>query len=136
MADFEIDFSELDRLTADLGEVPKKAGPKLRQAAEVSARKLRDEWRTQARGLAHAPAFPSSITYDIKTRRAFGVSQVDAEIGPDKDRNQGALGNLIEFGSVNNSPQGLGLGALQATQADFERGLEIALDQAEKEAGL
>lgn len=133
----EIDNSELDKLAADLGEVPARSGKNLRKAIEVTARNVRDEWRKNATGMAHAPAFPYSITYDIEGsgNRATG-SRLEAEIGPDKDRPQGALGNLIEYGSVNNPPQGLGHGALQANEADFERGIDRAIDDALKGLGL
>ena len=45
--------------------------------------------------------YPYSITYDIKVGAAATVT---AEIGPDKDKPQGALGNLLEFGSSKNAP--------------------------------
>ncbi|MBT2485810.1 MULTISPECIES: hypothetical protein [unclassified Microbacterium] len=87
--------------------------------------------------MAHAPAFPYSITYDIEGSgsRSAG-SQLSAEIGPDKDRPQGALGNLIEFGSVKNPPQGIMHGALQENEADFERGVDRAIEDALKAVGL
>lgn len=60
--------------------------------------------KTDARRLAphgvHTPHYPNSISYDIK----HGTNWVEAEVGPDKDRRQGALGNLLEYGSVNNPP--------------------------------
>jgi hypothetical protein len=118
------DFSELSKLAADLGEVPKAIGPFVRKAVEVTARKVRDDWRDNAKGMPHAPAFPSSITYDLKGGNGVRGSEIDAEIGPDKSRPQGALGNLIEYGSVNNPAQGLGHGALQRNQEDFVTGLE------------
>jgi hypothetical protein len=150
---FDIDFPELNRLAADLGEVPEKAGPFIRKAVEVTARNVRDDWRANARGLRHAPAFPYSITYDIGAGYDQSIVQavssvisgaissarsttITAEIGPDKARAQGALGNLIEFGSVHNSPQGLGHAALQRNEGDLQKGLEIALKDAERAAGL
>lgn len=129
----DIDSSDLSRLAADLGKVPPVSGRNLRKAIEVTARHVRDDWRKNAAGMSHAPAFPFSITYDIDGN---GESSLEAEIGPDKGRAQGALGNLIEYGSVNNSPQGLGHGALQANEADFERGINIAIDDALKAVGL
>lgn len=133
----DIDKSELDKLSADLGEVPARTGKTLRQAIEVTARHVRDTARENATGMAHAPAFPYSITYDIEGSgsRATG-SRLEAEIGPDKGRAQGALGNLIEYGSVNNAPQGILHGALQANEADFERGIDRAIDDALKGVGL
>lgn len=150
---FTIDNSELDRLSADLGTVPENAGENIVKAVTVTARHIKDDWRDEAKGMAHAPAFPYSVGYDVgvgfdmtlaQSARAVvegGISAavgttVTAEIGPDKGRAQGALGNLIEFGSVNNPPQGLGHGALQRAEADFERGLSLATAEAERQAGL
>jgi hypothetical protein len=134
---YSIDSSELDKLAADLGKVPARSGRNLRKAIEVTARNIKDAWRDNATGMAHAPAFPHSITYDIEGSGNSGTgSRLEAEIGPDKDRAQGALGNLIEYGSIHNSPQGLGHGALQANEADFEKGIDRAIDDALKSAGL
>lgn len=133
---FSLDASELSKLAADLGEVSKAVGPFARKAVEVTARKVRDDWRDNAKGMTHAPAFPYSITYDIKGGNAIRGSAIDAEIGPDKGRPQGALGNLIEYGSVNNPPQGLGHGALQRNQEDFEVGLGRAEEDARKKGNL
>lgn len=142
--EFSIDNQELDKLSVDLGKVPSTSGKHLRTAVERTARNVKDTWRDNARGLPHAPRFPDSITYDIGAnhsliREAFGSGGTDkivAEIGPDKDRPQGALGNLIEYGSVNNSPMGLGHGALQANEADLERGITNAIDDALRGLGL
>lgn len=140
----EVDTSDLSRLGADLGDVPATSGRYLFTAMEVTARGTRDTARENATGMAHAPAFPQSITYDVSAgyslvREVFGgggASTISAEIGPDKDRPQGDLGNLIEFGSVNNPPQGIMHGALQANEANFERGIDRAVDDALKELGL
>lgn len=136
MAGIEFDFSELEQLAADLGKAGSNAGPFVRKAVEVTARNVRDDWRDAAKGMAHAPAFPYSITYDLIGFQGFGATVLDAEIGPDKTRTQGALGNLIEFGSRNNPPKGLGHGALQRNEEDFVTGLEKAIDDAMREAGL
>ena len=137
MADgFDIDASDFAKLAADLGEVHKNVGPFVRKAVEVSARRVRDDWRKNAQGMPHAPAFPYSISYDIKGGNAIRGSQIDAEVGPDKGRPQGALGNLIEYGSKKNPAQGLGLGALQHNQEDFVHGLELAEEDARKKGDL
>lgn len=130
------DFSELDQLAADLGEVPTNAGRYVRQAVEVSARNVRDDWRENLQGLAHAPALPYAVTYDIAVLQGFGQSVCKAEIGPDKERPQGALGNFTEFGSVHNAPRGDGHAALQKFEKDFEYGLNKALEDAEKASGF
>lgn len=133
----QVDASQLNTLSANLGQVPAASGPFFRAAIEVTARKTRDTARQNATGMAHAPAFPASITYDIEGSGNRGTgSQLRADIGPDKDRPQGALGNLIEFGSVNNPPQGIMHGALQENEADFERGIDRATNDALKALGL
>ncbi|MGX9346639.1 hypothetical protein [Microbacterium sp. KNMS] len=153
MADeIRIDNSDFSKLSADLGDVPENTGKYARQAIEVTARNVRDTARENAKGMDHAPAFPYSITYDIGATTNQTVAQAAAsvltgatqatsstlfaEIGPDKDRPQGALGNLIEYGSVNNPPQGIMHGALQANEADFEKGIDRAVDDALKGLGL
>ena len=139
-----IDASDLSKLAADIGKAPAKSGRTLRQAIEVTARNIRDAAREKASGLEHAPAFPASITYDVGANHSLrretlgggGADTILAEIGPDKDRTQGALGNLLEYGSVNNSPRGIMHGALQENQADFEKGINKAIDDALKAVGL
>lgn len=150
---FDIDHSELDKLVVDLGDAGRAAGTQLAQALEVNARKIRDTARQNATGMAHAPAFPYSITYDVgagydqsvgqaaASILSGGISSANAttfraEIGPDKGRAQGALGNLIEFGSANNPPQGIMHGALQENEADLAKGVEKAIDDALRKAGL
>ncbi|MCS3426747.1 hypothetical protein [Leucobacter aridicollis] len=131
-----VDWREFSELARDLGEVPEKSGKNIRKAVEVSARKVKDHWRDEAKGMIHAPAFPFSVSYDLNGFYGFGVSVLSAEIGPDKGSRQGALGNLIEFGSRNNAPQGIGQAALHANEADFEHGLALAVDDALKESNL
>ena len=50
---------------------------------------------------------------------AISPAGLEAEIGPDKSRPQGALGNLLEFGSENNPPHNDGGRALQAEEPRF-----------------
>lgn len=138
--DIKFDTSELSKLAADIGKAPSRSGRTLRQAIEVTATKVRNSAREKSSGLEHAPAFPASITYDIGANHSLlretlgggGADSIVAEIGPDKDRPQGALGNLLEYGSINNPPRGIMHGALQENEADFEKGVTKAVDDALK----
>lgn len=132
----ESDFSQLRALGQDMGEVSPIAARNLRSTMEVSARNVKDDWREFASGMAHAPAYPAAITYDVTSVQAFGVTVLQAEVGPDKDRPQGALGNVLEFGTANNPPQEHGRMALEVNQRDFEQGAARALADAEREAGI
>jgi hypothetical protein len=95
-----MDVSELRKLEVDLGVGAVAALAEVRKVVQVGALKIKREMQSDATGHAHAPLFPFSITYDTK----IGPTSVEAEIGPDKSRAQGALGNLLYFGSSNNGP--------------------------------
>jgi hypothetical protein len=126
------DASEVRALATDLGEVSGNAGTFLRSAIQHTSQLVKSSWQEKASGNVFAPAFPASITYDTVAT----ATEIRSEIGPDKDRPQGALGNLIEFGSVNNPPRGYGQAALEENEDDFERGLSIAIDDALRASGL
>lgn len=51
-------------------------------------------------GFAHLPHYPRAISYDVTSKGTF----IESEIGPDKKRPQGPLGNIVEYGTVNNAP--------------------------------
>lgn len=133
-ADF--DYSELNRLAADLGEAPKKSGPLLRKALEVTARNVKDSWRSKLKGSQSLPGLPAAVSYDVNAHKVFGVGILEAEIGFDKSKPQGPLGNISEFGTPKTPPRGFGHAALQENTEDFEKGIELAIDQALREAGL
>lgn len=145
--DFAAESPDFGRLAADASRVPRTASDLLPKVLEVTGRKIRDTARENAAGLAHAPQFPGSITYDFVGSAhgggvlgAFiggaGAYDLEMEIGPDKDRPQGALGNLIEYGSVNNPPMGIMHGALQAHESELETGIDRAVEDAMRRAGL
>lgn len=135
MDGFKVDASELMQFAADLGEVSETAGGFVRSAVEVTARNIKDEAVSTVRSrkqLGHASA---AIGYDVRSVHMFGISQVDAEIGYEKDHNVGALGNLIEYGAPGASnalaPTSDLKRALDANQKDFAHGLDKALKDAE-----
>lgn len=137
MADsFKVDSSELDQLAADLGQVSHNAGPNVRKAITVTSLKVKTDWQAPLKGSKTLPGLPYAITFDITTFQGFGASVIKAEIGFDKDRNQGPLGNISEYGAPTITGRGYGLKALQTNESDFQKGLEIALEQAERKAGL
>lgn len=61
---------------------------------------IKNDTKAGWQGLNHARSLPAAVSYDVDV---IG-SLIAGEVGPDKNRPQGALGNLIEFGSVNNGP--------------------------------
>lgn len=95
-----IDTSELDAWTA----VVAAARAEIRPAAELVVAKGALNIKNDARRLApagpHLPHYASSISYDLTS----GLDWIQAEVGPVEGRAQRGLGNLLEYGSVNNRP--------------------------------
>ena len=120
----EFDVSELRQLEADLGRIPGRAVAPMIAATTKSANSIRDEMRSDARGIGHAPHFPNSITADVKVK----VGQIEAEIGPDKGLTQGALGNILYFGTSKN-------GAVLDINGPLDREKEKFAKAVEDEAG-
>lgn len=128
-ADF--DFSEFDKLAADLGDAA-DAVPFVKKAMQVTARNVKDAWRDKLKGSQSLPALPYAVSYDVEVT----AGGVEGEVGFDKSKNQGPLGNISEFGSINNAPRGFGLASLEENQGDFVKGIETAIDDALKKGGL
>jgi hypothetical protein len=133
-ADF--DFSELTQLAADLGEVAEHVGPNVRKAITGTSMGVKKAWQAPLKGSRTLGGLAPAVTFDITTGQFFGVSVIKSEIGFDKDRAQGPLGNISEFGTPTIAGRGYGIAALEANQEDFQRGLEAAAESAEKKAGL
>jgi hypothetical protein len=112
-----VDTSELGLLTADLTRAALVAPVAVRPVVQRGAYNVKQGWRERWTGLVHAPYLPNAVTYDTD-ERPWGA---EAEIGPDKDKTQGALGNLLEYGSVKNAPIPGGAPALEAELPDFEK---------------
>lgn len=124
----DFDFSELNRLVADLGEAPKKSIPKIRQAVEVSARNVKDAARETAKAASgsHARRYPGSIDYDMKLDTD---GEIGAEIGPNLGKSQGALGFLEDApGGVKAKPQHALRDASKETEKDFIKGILLATE--------
>jgi hypothetical protein len=105
----------LRKLIQDLGQASKDVIDQGAKVVSKGALNIRRDWRGRWTGYPHIKMLPYAISYD--TRRH--VADITAEIGPDKDKPQGPLGNLIEFGSVNNAPIPGGIPALDAEDPRF-----------------
>jgi hypothetical protein len=116
----EFDASEAKALAEVLATAAAGTPEEVRQVVSRGALNIKRDAQRGSRGLKHAPAYPSSITYDISSL----PTAISAEIGPDKQRRQGALGNLIEYGSVNNPPRPHIRPAADREQPRFEKALE------------
>lgn len=125
------DFSDLDRLAADLGDGA-DALPNVKKAVQVTAFKVKTAWRTKLGGSSTLPGLPAALSYDVEA----DSGSVDAEIGFDKSKFQGPLGNISEFGAPTVAPRGFGLASLEENQADFVTGIEKAIDDTLRDSQL
>jgi hypothetical protein len=106
-------LATLDRLTS-------AAWRDADRVLEKAAVNIKKDWAKRWSGHPHFPALPRAVSYDLFHTLA-GNSHV--EVGPDKNRRQGALGNIIEFGTPNNAPIPAGMPALAAEAPRFEKAL-------------
>ena len=94
------EYREVERLVKTFDEALTESMPAVRAVVQKGALNIKNGARQRISGHAHAPAYPSSITYDTK----IGPTSAEAEIGPEKGKRQGALGNILEYGTVKNAP--------------------------------
>jgi hypothetical protein len=122
------DVSGFDRLEADLRGAGNAVIPFAVKALAVTANNVKKTWRGKVSGAVGLPGLANAVSYDVKASGA----DIEAEIGYDKNRYQGPLGNISEFGSPTVAPRGYGAAALQENTADFVHGLEKAVGDALK----
>ncbi|MFF0823060.1 hypothetical protein ACFYUR_22085 [Micromonospora haikouensis] len=116
----KIETGELKKWQHDLDEVLLRAPDQVRGVVQRAAFQIKKDAQSRVRGLKHAPVYPYAISYD--TRELAGPTFV-AEIGPDKQKRQGALGNILEYGTVKNPPRPHMAPAADAEKPKFERAL-------------
>jgi hypothetical protein len=117
--EFHVDTSELDGLVKAFVRVQAAAVPAVDGVVAKGALNIKTDAARRASGIAHAPAYPRSIGYDLF--HTPWTSQ--AKIGPDKDKRQGALGNILEYGTVKNAPVPHLNPALDAEEPRFVKAL-------------
>lgn len=139
------DFSELTRLAADLESAPKNIDRLLVSALKFSSVNIKRAAARKVGRRKHFKQAAATIDFEVKHFSGFGVNIIQSEVGFDKHKSiggkfPGALGNLTEFGAPG-SPNSLTPGnelatSLHENEADFVRGIERAVDDSLKKAGL
>lgn len=122
------DMSDVRRLERQLARAIPRLRQEARQVTMRGAMNIKRDWQSNARQSSgrHAPAYPSSIGFDLA---AYGPDIIMAIIGPDKGAPQGALGNLLEYGSVKNPPHRDGGRAADAEEPRFEAQIALLADR-------
>jgi len=138
-------FEALAALSRDLGDAPRNVGPKLRSALMRTAIEIKKEARESVRADKYFKGAAPAIAFDAEVSATDAGSSLEIEIGYDRDKAGGKLGNLREFGAPNATYGGVAAPlapkndlklALENNAEDFERGIDAAIDDALREAGL
>lgn len=129
MADF--DFSEFMELAADFDDAAGALQKNAVQGITVTSLKTKKTWQQKLAGSSTLPGLPGALSYEVKQ----GAGEIVSEVGFDKGRGQGALGNVSEFGTPTVAPRGFGLASQEENLDDFVTGQEKARDDALKKLG-
>ncbi|MFJ5973514.1 hypothetical protein [Streptomyces sp. NPDC093060] len=126
--DAQFDMSDVRRLQRHLARSIPLVRRDMRAVVRRGAVNIKKDWQSNARSTApkHAPAYPSSIGFDAAS---YGPDIYMAIIGPDKGGPQGALGNLLEYGSAKNPPHRDGGRALDDEEPRFEAQMALVVQR-------
>jgi hypothetical protein len=114
------DASEITAVVDAINRASQVAPAQVTAVVVKGALNIKTDAARRISGLKHAPAYPRSIGFDMyKT-----LTGPTAIIGPDKDKRQGALGNLLEYGSIKNAPRPHLAPAADAEEPRFAAALE------------
>lgn len=92
MSDFSIDVSQVASFANSLGRVIPSVAREVDAVVKKGAQNVKTEMIADASASRHFKGMAGSITYD-----QLGPAQY--EVGPDKGRRGGALGNIYYFGT-------------------------------------
>lgn len=126
----QFDAHELTAFAADLGKAAAIAPAEAAKVVTKGAVNIKADARRRVSGMPHIPAYPRSITFDAVRVTRLGAT---TEIGPDKERRQGKLGNILEYGSPKRPPVPHLSPAAEAEEPRFRKAMEdLAVKALEK----
>lgn len=117
-----VDNSDTKRLAAAFDDAVREVPQETRKVVQRGAFNIKRDAQKRISGRSHLPHYPSAITYDTQDT----PTGAHGEIGPDKDRLQGPLGNILEYGSPARPPIPHLAPALEAEAPKFQKALEDA----------
>ena len=108
---------DLKGLDAALAVALKQVEPAARAVVSKGSLNIKTDAQQRAPHGPHTPYYASSITYDLYDRR----DEISSQIGPDKNRKQGALGNIFELGTPGHPPKPHLVPAADAEEPRFQQ---------------
>lgn len=116
---------ELRAFAKDLEKISSKALLEVDAVLKKGAQNIKDELVAGIPSGSSWRALKGSISYDSK----YGIGSAGYEIGPDKSRRGGALGNLYYFGGSRGGGHGDLEGPLNRETPNLERELGKVVDK-------
>lgn len=124
---------DLSRLERDLGTIPLHSARFVNQALKGTALEAKKTWQEIVQSSGSTKHYGSAIDFDVEG----AWPEFRAEVGPNLGRSQGPLGILEDApGGVTAPPMKARPRVVKAVEKDFERGLDNAVDDALRRAGL
>ncbi|WP_333810796.1 hypothetical protein [Timonella senegalensis] len=118
-------MTDLERLVADLGKAPRDAFKQADATLKKAAHQIAEDIRDQVKGSETLGQSARSVSYDSKA----SIGTLRYEVGFDKMRKGGALGNIWEFGVMSRA------GAFGGGKGDMLGALEREMPAVEKHLG-
>lgn len=116
---------ELRAFAADLGKIASKALPDTDAVLKKGAQNIKDDLVAGIPSGSSWRGLKGSISYDSM----YGIGHAKYEVGPDKARRGGALGNLYYFGGSRGGGYGDLEGPLAREAPNLERELNKLVDK-------
>lgn len=116
---------ELRKFAQDLGKIPPKALPETDAVLKKGAQNIKDDLVAGIPSGSSWRGLKGSISYDSM----YGIGHAKYEVGPDKARRGGALGNLYYFGGSRGGGYGDLEGPLARETPNLERELNKLVDK-------
>ena len=95
-----IDVEQLEDFARDLDNAETLVRAEVRKVVAKGALNIKTDAKKRIGRGPYLPGYANSIGYDTRER----TTEISAEIGPDKDKNQGPLGNILDYGTPNRAP--------------------------------
>src|SRR5690625_5528760 len=105
-------MTEMNRLIADMTQAATRTVAEVDPIIKKGAVNLKDDLNKQASNSRHFRGMAGSVTFDSR----YGFGLIGYEVGPDKARRGGALGNIFFFGGASGGGGPCGLGAAPARE--------------------
>jgi hypothetical protein len=91
-------------LAVALEAAPEKVMAEAEKVVKRGCLNIKRDARKGARGIAHAPRYPQSITYDTWRFADEVIGEAGPEDGTGGGAHQGFLGRILEYGGTHSGP--------------------------------